>query len=134
MVTRSPEAIFSTGFSAASRKPQCTVSGLDFRRCVRADVDGCATEMFMGLLLALRMSQSRGGSTARNDPRLHGEAVLRDLAGAGEPDPILVLVLGAMLDRLAQRAQAERLADDEPVQRQGAHHGLFLGRLQQLLE
>src|SRR5262249_38296276 len=61
MVTRSPEAIFSTGCSAASRKPQCTASGLEARRCVRAHVDGCATEMFTGSLLASRMLLSRAG-------------------------------------------------------------------------
>src|ERR1700761_4347387 len=72
-------------------------------------------------------------SAPRNDSLWHREAVLRDVAGACVPHAILALVLGAVADRLAQRTQAERLADDEAVQREREHQGLALGLLQHLL-
>src|SRR5437588_3087744 len=53
---------------------------------------------------------------ARDHPGRQREAVFRDLAGAREPDPARMLVADAMLDRLPQWPQPERLADDEAVQ------------------
>src|SRR5215470_15688203 len=73
-------------------------------------------------------------STPRNDTFRQREAVLRDVSGARVPDPILVLVLDAMLDGLPHRPKPERLADDEAVQGQRVDERLSLGLLEQLLE
>src|ERR1700731_217117 len=73
-------------------------------------------------------------STPRNNTLPHRETILRDIAGAGVPDAIPVFVLDAMSNRLAQGAQAERLADDESVQRQCKNQRLALGLLEHLLE
>src|SRR5215813_5819813 len=72
-------------------------------------------------------------SASRNDPFRHFEAVLGDVARARHPDAVLALV-DAMLDRLAQRPQPERLTDDETVQREREHQRLALGLLEHLLE
>src|SRR6266508_5559644 len=72
--------------------------------------------------------------TAWNETFRQREAVLRDVAGARVPDPILVLVLDAMLDGLPHRTKAERLPHDEAVQGQRIDERLALGLLQQFLE
>src|SRR5215475_15924296 len=69
----------------------------------------------------------------RNDSLRHRETVLRDVAGAGVPNAILILVLDAMSNGLSQRTQAERLADDETVQRQRENQRLALGLFQHFL-
>src|SRR6266550_1278732 len=73
-------------------------------------------------------------STPWNETLRQREAVFRDVAGARVPDPILVLVLDAMLDGLPHRPQPERLPHDEAVQRQREHERLALRLLQHLLE
>src|SRR5215207_9342077 len=73
-------------------------------------------------------------STPRNNSGLHRVAVLGDLARAREPDAVLALVLHAVADRLPQRTQSERLADDEPMQRQREDERLMLRLLQHFLE
>src|SRR5215813_4827572 len=73
-------------------------------------------------------------STAWNETLRQREAVLRDVSGAGVPDPILVLVLDAMLDGLPHRPKPERLAHDEAVQGQRIDERLALGLLEQFLE
>src|SRR5262249_60918460 len=73
-------------------------------------------------------------STTRNDTFRQREAVLCDVSGARVPDPILVLVLDAMLDGLPHRTKAERLPHDEAVQGQSTDQRLGLGLLQQFLE
>src|SRR6516164_1527532 len=73
-------------------------------------------------------------STAGNEAFRQREAVLRDVTGARVPDPILVLVLDAMLDGLPHRPKPKRLADDEAVQGQRIDERLALGLLQQFLE
>src|SRR6516225_2872288 len=73
-------------------------------------------------------------SAAGDEALREREAVLRDVAGARDPDPVLALVLDAMLDRLAQRAQSKRLPDDEAVQREGKDERLALRLLQHFLE
>src|SRR5262245_10193524 len=73
-------------------------------------------------------------STARNEAFRQREAVLRDVSGARVPDPILMLVLDAMLDGLPHRPKAERLPHDEAVQGQRIDERLALGLLQQFLE
>ena len=57
-------------------------------------------------------------STAGNNALRQRRAIFCDLSRTREPDAVLVLVLDAMLDRLLDRPQPERLADDEAVQRQ----------------
>src|ERR1700757_5008768 len=73
-------------------------------------------------------------STAWNETLRQREAVFRDVSGTRVPDPILVLVLDAMLDGLPHRPKPERLAHDEPVQGQRVDERLALGLLEQLLE
>src|SRR5829696_1677305 len=104
--TRSPESIVSTGSIPPSKNPQWIVSGRDGSKCVLAVAASLAKATFiarscpcLGLFCA-----ARDGSGRKRD------AVFRDLARPREPDPALLLVLGAMLDRLPQRPQPERLA------------------------
>src|SRR4029079_8199023 len=66
-------------------------------------------------------NSSPAGSAARNDAFRERETVFGDIAGARVPDPIVVFVFDAVLDGLPQRPQPERLAYDEPVQRQRKH-------------
>src|SRR6266576_4138983 len=73
-------------------------------------------------------------STPWNETLRQREAVFRDVSGARVPDPILVLVLDAMLDGLPHRPKPERLAHDEAVQGQRIDERLALGLLEQLLE
>src|SRR6266446_3677195 len=73
-------------------------------------------------------------STAWNETLRQREAVFRDVSGARVPDPILVLVLDAMLDGLPHRPKPERLAHDEAVQGQRIDERLALGLLEQFLE
>ena len=56
---------------------------------------------------------------------LDSGAVLCNLARAGEPDAILVLVLDAVLNRFAQRTQPEWLTDDEAMQRRAEDQRLL---------
>ena len=70
----------------------------------------------------------------RNHPGWEREAVCRDVPCPSKPDPLRVLVLDAVFDRLSQRSQAERLADDEAMERQREHKRVPLGLLQHLLE
>src|SRR5262249_9948176 len=72
--------------------------------------------------------------TARKETLGQGEAILRDVSGARVPDPVSSLVLDTMPDRLAQRSQAKRLANDEPVQGQRKDQRLALRLLKQFLE
>src|SRR3989442_1010967 len=72
--------------------------------------------------------------TAGNETFRQRDAVFRDVAGARVPDPILVLVLDAMLDGLPHRPKPERLADDETMQGQCIDERMALGLLQQFLE
>src|SRR5262245_10795751 len=83
---------------------------------------------------ATSIANSPSSRAARNDALRQREAIFCDVAGARVPDPILVLVLDAMLDGLAHRTQAERLPDDEAVQRQRIDERLVLRLLQHLLE
>jgi hypothetical protein len=53
--------------------------------------------------------------TARNEAFRSEKQYFAISPRAGVPDPILVLVLDAMLDGLAHRTQAERLPNDEAV-------------------
>src|SRR5262249_21299622 len=71
---------------------------------------------------------------SRNDSGLHRKAVACDIPRTREPNLAGMLVAHAMFDRLAQRAQAKRLTDDESVQRQREHQWLFLRGFQQFLE
>src|SRR5215469_11901229 len=73
-------------------------------------------------------------STAWDDPWLHIDAVFGDVAGAREPDLVGVLMLDAMLDRLAQRPQPHRLAEDVTMKRDRADERLIFRCFQQLLE
>src|ERR1700730_12897079 len=73
-------------------------------------------------------------STPWNETLRQREAVFRDVSGARVPDPILVLVLDAMLDGLPYRPKAEWLAHDEAVQGQRVDQRLALGLLQEFLE
>src|SRR6201993_2689532 len=73
-------------------------------------------------------------STAWNETLRQREAVFRDVSGTRVPDPILVLVLDAMLDGLPHRPKPERLAHDEAVQGQRIDERLALGLLQEFLE
>src|SRR6266404_4429223 len=66
------------------------------------------------------------GVTTRDEPLRQREAVLGDVSRARVPDTIFVLVLDAVLDRLAQRPQSKRLPDDKAVQGEGKHERLAL--------
>jgi precorrin-2 dehydrogenase/sirohydrochlorin ferrochelatase len=65
-----------------------------------------------GWLARLEGRRSASRDRARGQP----EAMRGDRAGAAEPHAVAEPVLDAMLERLAQRPQAKRLADDETVQ------------------
>src|SRR5262245_44653926 len=48
-------------------------------------------------------------------------AVIRNLAGNGEPDPVPLRMFHAMRERLSQCPQAERMAAEKGMQRNAAH-------------
>ena len=61
-----------------------------------------------------RLEASR--SASRDRALGQAGAVLGDRPGAGKPHAVLVPMLDAVLERLAQRPEAKRLADDETMQ------------------
>src|SRR5215813_5841853 len=75
-----------------------------------------------------------GCSAAGNEAGRQRHAVFRDLAGAREPDAVLALVPEDVADRRLQRAQPERLTDDEAVQRQAEDERLALRLFEHFLE
>lgn len=56
-----------------------------------------------------------------NDSGRQRKAIFRDRTGGGEPHAILVFVIHAMRNRLAQRTQAKRLPHHEAVERDRAY-------------
>src|SRR5665647_589240 len=125
MRKRSPESMVMAGDIAASRYPQWTVSG------VARSTFACGVgSVFVDTLLAFQSFDL----AARDDPRLHIDAVLGDVAGTGEPNLIGVLVLYAVLDRLTQRPQPHRLAENVAVESQGKYKRLLFRPLEQFLE
>src|SRR5712692_7208691 len=72
IVTMSPESIVISGLSAASKKPQCTVSGAASNRCVA---------MLLSLSWPRRPLRSRGYSTPRSARRRGSVFLHNDVAG-----------------------------------------------------
>src|SRR5262249_53333987 len=96
----------------------------------RNNPSGRSQDLRAGGASWLRPARERScwsSSAARDDALIEREAIFGDLAGAREPDPLGELVLDAVPDGLAQRAQPERLADDEAVQRERKHERLAFG-------
>src|ERR1700692_892382 len=83
IVTRSPESIVSTGGKPPSKKPQCTVSGSDCRKCVLPTVSVAPIALF----ISMSFLSGRNGASG-DEARLHVETIVRDIARAGEPDAV----------------------------------------------
>src|SRR5689334_17838068 len=73
-------------------------------------------------------------SAARHDSRRQRGAMVVDLARPRKPDAIALRVLGDVLERLAQAAQAVGMAEDHGVQFDGADQRLLLREPEHLLE
>src|SRR5688500_9495149 len=75
-----------------------------------------------------------GSCRARDDPRLERAAVVRDIPGFALPHALHQLARKAMLERLAQWTQPERIAEDVGVDRDVAHERVLRALLCHFLE
>jgi len=73
-------------------------------------------------------------STARDNSRRKGVAVIGNVGGLAQPETILQLVLEAMLQRRAQRMQTKRLTENVRMDRDVADQRLFRALHDHLVE